>query len=172
MKPKLDDSLLPLIVCSLCKTSLVWLDDKCFCDSCGQQFVRSAPGVWSFMLNYPRFLSSHVSWKVGQEKYEALTEEQKQQDDYDTYVAEIDSVREIYTIEFNLSGLILDVGGHQGRLRHFLQRDVAYLSIDPYASVFDGLERQPNLLRAYPCLREPCNFLQAGFCEMTFSIWK
>jgi SAM-dependent methyltransferase len=161
MKPKLDDSFLPLIVCPLCKTSLVWLDDKCFCDSCGQQFSRSASNVWSFMLNYPRFLSPRVKWAEGQREYEAWNEEQKQEDNYDMYMSEIDSVREIYSIEFNLSGLILDVGGHQGRLRHFLPRDTAYLSIDPYALVFDSLDPQTNLLRAYPCLHEPCNFLQA-----------
>jgi ubiquinone/menaquinone biosynthesis C-methylase UbiE len=78
------------------------------------------------------------------------------------YLNEIDSVREIYTKEFGISGKVLDVGGHQGRLRHYLDDDVSlYVSIDPFVNVFERMDKQPKLIEAYPCLLEPCNFLCA-----------
>jgi len=35
------------------------------------------------------------------------------------------------------------------------------VSIDPYIKIFEKIRFQPNLLKAYPCLLEPCNFLAA-----------
>ena len=67
-------------------------------------------------------------------------------------------MREIYTDEFKLSGAILDVGGERGRLRHFLAPSCQYLSVDPF-DCFVGLEKFPNLLRAYPSMAQPCNFV-------------
>ena len=39
-----------------------------------------------------------------------------------------------------------------------------YVSVDPYLKVFEQIENQRHLLKAYPCLSEPCNFL-AGRAE-------
>lgn len=77
------------------------------------------------------------------------------------YLEEIDSVREIYTQEYSLEGSILDVGGHQGCLRHFLNAGQVslYVSVDPYLNVFENVASCPNMLKAYPSLAEPCNFL-------------
>jgi SAM-dependent methyltransferase len=119
--------------------------------------------VWKFIPAYPSFLVPEQQriWAEGQRHYEMWDKNLAQEDDYDAYLVEIEATREIYTREFKLTGVVLDVGGHQGRLRHFLGPEAQYLSIDPYASAFDDIEQQTNLLRAYPCLHEPCNFVQA-----------
>jgi len=164
MKPSLDDVLKPIIVCPLCKTGLAWGVDATNCETCGQRFRCSQKGVWDFMPTYPSFLEEVVNfeWKRGQCHYEEWAVKLSERDDYVSYLREIDSVREIYAEEFKLAGYILDVGGGQGRLRHFLPSSTTYLSVDPFADCFDGLERCHNLLKAYPCLRQPCNFLRAS----------
>lgn len=45
-----------------------------------------------------------------------------------------------------LPGRVLDLGGHQGRLRAFLKSHQEYVSCDPFLDLFAGLDRQPNLL--------------------------
>ena len=69
-----------------------------------------------------------------------------------------------------MRGAVLDVGGHQGRLRHFLstQEVPLYVSIDPSLWVFENIQHQPNLLEAYPCLSQSCNFLAACAEELPF----
>ena len=85
-------------------------------------------------------------------------------DNLQVYLDEIDSVREIYTEVFHLYGKVLDVGGHQGRLRHYLSFRVSeYFSIDPIPFNYHEIEAQPNLYKAYPCLvgrlPYPCKFI-------------
>jgi ubiquinone/menaquinone biosynthesis C-methylase UbiE len=91
-------------------------------------------------------------------------------DSAQVYKAEIDSVREIYRDEFSLTGSILDVGGHQGRLREHLGGDVGlYVVLDVFANVFAGAETQPGLLAAYQCLSLPCNFVAAQAERLPFA---
>jgi ubiquinone/menaquinone biosynthesis C-methylase UbiE len=92
--------------------------------------------------------------------FEDFDREFAERDSLQEYLDEIGSVREIYTAEFCIRGSVLDVGGHQGRLRHYLSdREVPiYVSVDPLIDVFRYAQK-PNLLRAYPCLSAPCNFL-------------
>jgi ubiquinone/menaquinone biosynthesis C-methylase UbiE len=60
-----------------------------------------------------------------------------------------------------IEGRCLDIGGHQGRLREFLEAKQEYVSIDPFLDIFDGLGSQTNLLDVYPSLRSPVNFICA-----------
>jgi len=163
MYPKLDDILRELVVCPLCKTDVTWLESECVCPACGQHFACSSRGIWDFIPKHPTFLQTEQlnRWLHAQAEYEGWYEKVHRLDDYNLYLAEMDSVREIYTSEFDIDGFILDVGGGDGRLRHFLPSSVLYLSVDPQVSMFDTLIERPNLLRAYPCLQEPCNFLRA-----------
>jgi SAM-dependent methyltransferase len=92
-------------------------------------------------------------WQKGQDAFESQMHNEAMQDSLQVYLDEIESVRELYTQHFHLYGKILDVGGHQGRLRHYLTNDVTdYTSIDPIPFNLHEIESQPNLLRAYPCL--------------------
>ncbi|HEY0141485.1 MAG TPA: methyltransferase domain-containing protein [Thermoanaerobaculia bacterium] len=155
-----------LIACPLCKSSLSWTAEAAECRLCGSRYERR-DGVWDFMLHYPGFLHAvnHL-WEHGQEEYEEWNE--KLTDDYDREVASIDEVREIYTDEFSLSGRILDVGGHDGRLRHWLPADAQYIGIDPYPAV-KGAQKRPNLLRAYPVLQQPVSFVRAAAEQIPFA---
>jgi ubiquinone/menaquinone biosynthesis C-methylase UbiE len=100
------------------------------------------------------------SWAESQEWYERFHHKYSALDDLDIYLAELDSVREIYTEEFHIKGSVLDVGGHQGRLRAYLNDDVTiYVDVDPFLGCFQGLESQPNLLSVFPSLTETTNFL-------------
>ena len=103
-----------------------------------------------------------MKWASVQAEYENSLDQQIHRDSLSRYLDEIDSVKEIYTEEFpNIEGNVLDVGGGQGILRHYLVPNSVslYVSADPFLDTFRGLESQPNLLKAYPCLSDPCNFL-------------
>jgi len=100
-----------------------------------------------------------------QDIYENVNNDISSSDNLNLYLKEIEGVKDIYTKQFEISGNVLDVGGHQGRLRHFLRGTVStYVSIDPYLDVFKNIDSQKNLLKAYPCILEACNFL-VGFAE-------
>ncbi len=108
-------------------------------------------------------------WKKCQHSFEDYIRKEAKEDNLQNYLDEIDSVKELYTEHFHLSGKVLDVGGHQGRLRHFLTSDVTeYASVDPIPFNFHELEEQPNLLKAYPCLlgKQPYTYsFYKGYAE-------
>lgn len=137
---ELSQEALELLCCPQCKTDLELSDNQFKCPACGLIFplrqiqAASATGdqVYDFRIHRPDCLvpTNERSWQKFQLLYESSA---SSKNSIDTYLREIDSVSEIYTNEFSLSGKILDVGGHQGRLRHFLRDDTRlYLSIDPY----------------------------------------
>ena len=80
------------------------------------------------------------------------------------YDAELNNIKLVYQ-EIPIEGRCLDVGGHQGRLRAFLDSEQEYVSCDPFISVFDGVTEDFELTQAYPCLLEPINFLA---CDAEF----
>lgn len=113
-------------------------------------------------------------WQDGQIAYEALSREEAKNDGAVDYLSEIEGVRRVYEA-IPILGRCLDVGGHQGRLRHFLAPEQEYACCDPFLGVFDDLESQPNLLGAYPFLRSPINFLCCNaeflpFASETFDV--
>jgi SAM-dependent methyltransferase len=107
-----------------------------------------------------------AQWNAVQARFEREERWQASVDDLGTYLNEIESVQEIYTQEFKITGRVLDVGGAQGRLRHYLNEGFVtmFVAVDPSIDAFRDLRSRHNLLRAYPRLREPCNFL-ACFAE-------
>lgn len=107
-------------------------------------------------------------WNEGQREYERFSASVASQDQKQDYFAEIEGVREVYD-DIPLEGSCLDVGGHHGRLRHFLSPEQDYITCDPFYHGFDDLDKQPNLLRAYPFLLEPVNFV---CCDAEFLPFK
>jgi len=129
---KLDEAVIESLCCPHCKGDLGHLEEKSFyCEACALEF----PGrqvqvgedrrdtVFDFRLHRPSCCipQGRDLWGHAQEEYEALHAETIELDPLEAYQKEIDSVREIYTDEYHLEGRILDVGGNQGRLRHFLK---------------------------------------------------
>jgi len=172
MYMKLEKEVDRLLCCSLCKSDLERYLDYFICKACGLKFPRivvktdekNKELVFDFRIRHPAYCVPEGldAWGDAQAAYEQYHERHAMRDSLQEYLDEIDSVREIYTVEYDIRGKVLDVGGHQGRLRHYLGTDVSlYVSVDPYVNIFSDIKLQPNLLRTYPCLSEPCNFISA-----------
>jgi SAM-dependent methyltransferase len=170
MFAKLDKAIKDILCCPLCKSPLTVGQYQFACIACGMVYPQKTLGksndheyVFDFRV-HPLNHSTPISlakWSEIQQEFIKGDARRKRKDDLKHYLEEIDSVKEIYTEQFKMKGSILDVGGHQGRLRHFLSsNDVTlYVSVDPYLHTFEGIKYQPNLLKAYPCLSQPCNFI-------------
>lgn len=159
-------------------------DCEFVCQDCATSYPRrqvaqeeAKEEVFDFRIHRPSYCvpSGSDRWSNVQKEYEAYHARHRSRDNLKRYLEEIDSVKEIYTEEFHIKGRVLDVGGHQGRLRHFLSEEHVplYVSVDPYLEVFQHIVFQPNLLKAYPSLAKPCNFLACHgenlpFVETTF----
>lgn len=176
---KLNQEIIDLLCCPLCKSKLNSEKDKFVCANCATQYPLISVHVgnhdeqtYDFRIHRPSYSISRTSrlWHDGQQDYEKHDENVSVRDDLRVYLDEIDSVKEIYLQEFHIQGTVLDVGGHQGRLRHFLsdRGTSLYVSIDPFSNVFENIQHRPNLLKAYPCLSEPCNFLAGRAEELPF----
>lgn len=172
---KLDDDVIDILCCPLCKGTINMIGEKFVCKDCGTEYPKYSvivgkhkEYVSDFRIHRPDYCIPDTvrKWIDTQEEYKKVHIKRKSIDDLTVYLDEIESVEEIYKEEFSIKGKVLDVGGGQGRLRYFFRnKDISlYISIDPYLEVFQNLESQPNLLKAYPCLRKPCNFL-SGYAE-------
>jgi ubiquinone/menaquinone biosynthesis C-methylase UbiE len=173
---QIDDRTQGILACPVCKNNLSYTPPPgpLSCAVCNTQYpaisVDTGAGTeytYDFRINRPDFCSSPSQklWKHGQDEYEEFQDKISSIDNYDNYVNEISIAKEIYTEEYLLDGAVLDVGGHQGRVRHFVNLETThYVSIDPFPGVFKHMSKQPALLKAYPALNTACNFV-AGLAE-------
>jgi ubiquinone/menaquinone biosynthesis C-methylase UbiE len=171
---KLDESITPLLCCPLCKGALTTLPSRYVCVDCQSIYpLVDVPGgrAYDFRIHHPSYLipSSTEQWGIIQRKYEDYVSDLARRDDLQEHLDAIEAVKEIYTSEFHVTGKVLDVGGYQGTLRHYLSQEEGqlYLSVDPLIECFRDVIR-PNLLRAYPCLSKPCNFLSCNAESLPF----
>jgi SAM-dependent methyltransferase len=154
---RLDEWVSTILVDPLNKNPLVLSDDA---KSLRASYGRKYPvvdGVFDLRLLNNVTTNDQKVWKAGQVHYEKWQLDMEAVDDTD-YVAEVNGVRAVYD-ELPIQGACLDVGGNQGRLRAFLAPGQKYVSCDPFLNVFDNIKRQPSLLKAYPFLVEPLNFV-------------
>lgn len=162
---KLDADVIAMLCCPLCKGELDLRPTSGVCQDCGSEYpcvVTSGGSAYDFRIHRPAGLTpaSVANWQHFQDIYEGVHRSSLERDRLQEYLDEIDSVKEVYRQEFRIEGSVLDVGGHQGRLRHYLNlaKNPVYVSVDPLIDVFRDADK-PNLLRAYPSLLTPCNFL-------------
>ncbi len=177
---KLDDTLARVICCPNCKTPCQRTPQAFVCPACHSNF-RQLPvsdashteHVYDFRINRPAYCvpAGMSQWSKIQDHYEQYHFNNVTRDDLNIYLEQIESVRDLYTNQFHISGNVLDVGGNNGKLRHFLddQDTPLYVSTDPFPNVFRGLHDQPNLMRAYPCLTKPCNFVASHAESLPFT---
>jgi SAM-dependent methyltransferase len=172
---KLDRSIYAMLRCPICKAVLMLKNNQFICNDCNSHYISQATKngtVIDFRIKYADSLipESTKKWLDIQQKYVEYDRQFAERDNIEEYKTEIDSVKEIYAEEFVLKGAILDVGGHQGRLRHFLSQEniSIYISVDPYLEVFDTVDK-PNLIAAYPCLKEQVNFISCFAENLPFS---
>jgi len=179
MFTKLDAEVIALLCCPLCKGPLNKKPDAFLCDTCATTFRSRTfsvgdheESVFDFRLPYPEYCIPPIirRWSELQGLYEDTQTPARRRDTLETHLHDIDSIKEIFQDEFHVRGKVLDVGGHLGKLRHFLKEDTElYVSIDPYWNSFQNIQNRPNLLRAYPCLQSPCNFLAANAEHLPFA---
>lgn len=155
---KLDPWVKAILVDPIDKSVLCWSDQDVCCDY--GAVYRFEQGILDLRPFKSQIFSEPFRiWKSGQTAYERWQKRIAEDSDYD-YTAELAGVREVYE-EIPLRGRVLDVGGHQGRLRAFLKPQQEYLIVDPFLDVFKGIEDQTGLLRTYPFLIDPVNFVAA-----------
>ncbi len=162
---KLDDNIRALLCCPICKSALAPDSVEFMCRTCNTAFPSVEVGgdnIFDFRIHHPLSVVPQTmrKWDSIQKKYEDYTADATARDNLQEYLDEIEAVREIYTSEFALRGNVLDVGGHQGRLRHYIadQNVPLYLCVDPLIDGFRDAGK-PNLQKAYPCLSRQCNFV-------------
>ena len=155
---KLDNWVKEIIVDPLSKEPLTINNENTFLISPYGRKYPICNGVYDLRLLNNNITSDQKSWREGQLFYERWSTRIASNDDKQNYIAGIENVKDVYD-EIPVDGNCLDVGGHQGRLRHFLSEGQEYVVCDPFLNGFDDLEKQPNLLRAYPCLQKPVNFI-------------
>jgi SAM-dependent methyltransferase len=160
---KLDETVTRLLCCSFCKGPLKVEPSQFVCRNCGIRYpIVEAPWgpTYDFRLNRPEYLipQTEKKWIEIQQIYLGYDDKVAERDSLKELEDQINSVREIYSNEFHLTGSVLDVGGHVGGLRCSLSLDEVpiYVSVDPIIDVFRHVQRTKLLP---PALAAPCNFL-------------
>jgi ubiquinone/menaquinone biosynthesis C-methylase UbiE len=155
---KLDKWAKELIVDPLSKDPLTMSEDNNYLLSSYGRKYPVVSGIYSLRVLNNETTKDQKVWKQGQRHFEKWSQNLAEHDKTQNYFAEIEGVKEVYE-DIPLEGSCLDVGGHHGRLRHFITLGQKYISCDPSLTGFDDIDKQPNLLKAYPFLAEPCNFI-------------
>ncbi len=154
---KLDPWARELIVDPLSKEPLTeGAAGDCLMSAYGRQYPI-VDGIFDLRVLNNETTRDQRLWKEGQRAYENAARA-AQSLDPPVDPVELDAMRRIYN-DIPVEGDCLDVGGHQGRLRAFLAPDQRYISCDPFREVFHGVEHCPHLLKTYPFLLEPVNFV-------------
>lgn len=171
---KLDEWAKELIVDPLGKERLVNDQDGNYLIASYGRKWPIVDGVYDLRLLDNTTTEDQRKWTEGQTHYELRSRESASRDCEQDYEAEIASVADVYR-EIPIVGSCLDIGGNQGRLRHFLSPDQPYICCDPFLDVFDGIERRYCLINSYPFLLEPVNFVccyaeHLPFCSSAFDV--
>jgi SAM-dependent methyltransferase len=155
---KLDNWVKEIVVDPLGKEPLTVAEDGCHLLSSYGRKYPITNGIYDLRFLNNETTPDQKEWNRGQRFYEDWSKSLVTRDSQRDYFAEIEGVREVYQ-ELPLEGRCLDVGGHDGRLRRFLSLGQEYVVCDPFINGYDELARQPNLIKAYPVLLEPVNFI-------------
>jgi len=117
------------------------------------KLVRGIIDARVFMKN----TFGYNDWEIGQDAYELWESSGTgYKNEVRRYKNEIDYDKSIYE-NFKLKGDILDVGGGTGTVREFLDKEVRYISVDPF---IDAVFKIPKAkIEAYKCLNEQFNFV-------------
>jgi ubiquinone/menaquinone biosynthesis C-methylase UbiE len=165
---KLDHWARELVVDPLSKQPLIISEDESHLLSPYGRKYPIVNGIYDLRLLNNEITRDQKLWKKGQHHYEEWSHNLAVHDHDQNYFAEIEGVKEVYD-DITIEGDCLDVGGYQGRLRRFLAPGQKYVTCDPFSNVFDNISKQSNLIKAYPFLLGPVNFV---CCEAEFLPFK
>ncbi len=149
-------SLQRLLVCPLCKGTLHFSPEMISCVSCGLELVQSRHDCID-LLPGNLLENDRSGWKFRQQEMERWYQEliahpnwaiQCFIDDYTSYAS----------LLATLAGTVLDIGGGNGVIRHYLPESVYYISIDPSMEWFGN--RWGPIAESLPCLKTPPLFIR------------
>lgn len=159
-----DAFLKPLLVCPICKGELTHSSGALTCTECREHFPQPSSD-WFNLLPAHVLEHDESDWEERQEKME------KWYNDLDT-----DEAVHCFTIDYKpyapllatLSGRILDLGGGNGVVRHYLPDEAQYVSLDPS---LDWLQAEwSSLADAFPCLETPPDFVRGVGEHLPFQV--
>ena len=144
------------LVCPSCRGELADGAGTIACRDCLAVYPQTAP--WLDLLpRPPLWNATDEGWRRRQDDMEGS---------YRDLVADPDHTRLAYHYDFgphapllaDLAGRVLDVGGGNGLVRHFLPASCEYVSVDPGT---DWLASPwQDMAGAFPCLGEPLIFVR------------
>jgi SAM-dependent methyltransferase len=151
--------------CPVCKSSIN-ADSDIFvpelqCKICDTQFPVTENGVPDFRLIPPHYSQKqfHAFWEQGQTAYESWSKNRPTEKEYfEQQIRSCNFYHEFVGSLDHCKGVLLDVGGNDGRLLHWFKARDRYVSVDPFLTVREDL-LSPARLSCYPSLAKPCNFL-------------
>jgi len=98
-------------------------------------------------------------WRKGQNKFESWLSNGEYRTQLKTnFTHEKQEISRVYK-NFDLSGIIVDVGGSVGTLREFVSSNSKFVSVDPHRDPLSTVSEEK--MTAYKCLNEPLNYIQA-----------
>jgi SAM-dependent methyltransferase len=149
-------SLRHLLVCPLCKGTLRFSPKIISCVSCGLELVQSRHDCID-LLPSNLVENDRSGWKFRQQEMERWYQEliahpnwaiQCFIDDYTSYTSLLTT----------LTGRVLDIGGGNGIIRHYLPESVYYITIDPSIEWFGN--RWGQIAECLPLLKTPPLFIR------------
>ena len=114
-------------------------------------------GIYDLRLLKGDVTNDQKTWVKGQIEYEEYSKTILLNDNIN-YESELRGMTKVYQ-EIPVTGRCLDVGGHRGQLREFLNDDQEYITCDPFLNIFQNIEHRSNYLKVYKCLNQPVNFI-------------
>jgi len=128
---KLDEALVHIIHCPLCKNRCHKQDGVFVCRVCGSSYgqvgIDDGPQneqIYDFRIHRPACCTPEgvTQWSEIQKHYEAYHQNNITHDPLEMYRQQIESVRDLYTQQFCLTGSVLDVGGASGSATPFFEK--------------------------------------------------
>ncbi len=147
-----------LLVCPLCQAKLNFSHDAISCTSCAQKFSQIGKNCIDLLPHHLVETENELNqWGERQQEMEEwyselianpLQAEWCFANDYTPYSDLLST----------LSGLILDIGGGTGVVRHFLSQDVQYILLEPS---LEWLRTEWKLIaKRYPCMEMRPHFIR------------
>jgi ubiquinone/menaquinone biosynthesis C-methylase UbiE len=145
-----------LLVCPLCQSRLDFSPDVIACSSCAHQFRQVKKGCIDLLPHH-----------LVENEWDHWGERQLEMEEwYSDLIANPVDAEWCFTNDYTpyapilatLSGLVLDIGGGNGVVRHFLPEDVQYVLLEPS---LEWLETEWTLIaKRYPCMEARPNFVR------------
>ena len=146
-----------VLACPGCRAALVRSPGMLRCAGCGRAYAQPDAG-WVDLVHAPPERSEPAGWRERQAQMEASYRELIA-DPAHTVLAYRNDFGPFAARLAEYTGRVLDVGGGNGLVRHFLPAGVDYVSADPCERWLSAAWRAVE--GEFPCLAEPLAFVRS-----------